>query len=249
MRYKFRMTSTAAGAAYVAYGSRFDGTYWMERDAGLTGAADGTAGIFAAWIRFNGSDGVQQTFFDSNTRLTIQKRTTNLLRFVLRDSASATKIQIDQNAASFPAIVAATGWVHILASWSNAAVGAFAHLYINDTSCATATTLAGDGAALDYTDIDWAVGGVIGSTAVVADLSEVYFNIATSLNLTTESNRRLFTTAANRPVSLGDSGQTPTGSSPIVYLKNQFSSFTSNSGTGGNFVAKGTGSILDGGTV
>ena len=56
----------------------------------------------------------------------------------------------------------------------------------------------------------------------------------------TTSNRRKFINADLTPVDLGANGQTPTGTSPTIYMTGTPTEFLNNLGTGGNFsVAQG----------
>lgn len=240
-----------ASSSYSAGSAAFDGTDWMERDAGWTGAADGTEGIFSGWINYTGGNAVAQVFVNCNTgRLSIEKRSSNTIRITLRNTSGTVVIQIDQNTSAFGTITSSTGWVHVLASWKNTSSGGRAQLYLNDTSCATLTTALLNDANIDYTDVDWSVGANVGGTAPAsAKIGEVYLNLATSLDLSVESNRRKFRSAGGAPVSLGSDGSTPTGSAPILYLKGVYSSFTTNSGTGGDMVLKGGGALTDGGSI
>lgn len=239
-RYRFRMNTANS---YTAYATQFagDGQCWLERDAGLTGAADGTRFAFSTWVNFTGGDGVAQHLLSpNNTRCKIEKRTSNLLRITAINTAAATVAQIDQNSGAVAAITAATGWVHIACSVANLSSGGYAQLYINRVSCGTLTTFLANDTSIDFTDSDWGVGGYIGgATYLTGALCEYYFNSAESIDFSSSANLDKFN-LASKPVSLGSTGATPTGTQPIVYLRTDYTSFTTNSGSGGNFVKKGT---------
>jgi hypothetical protein len=66
-------------------------------------------------------------------------------------------------------------------------------------------------------------------------LAEIYINQAAEVTDVTK-----FRTAGGAPVDLGSDGSTPSGSQPIGYFKSIFSSFTVNSGSGGNYTKEGT---------
>ena len=52
-------------------------------------------------------------------------------------------------------------------------------------------------------------------------------------------NRRKFIDPNKDPVDLGEAGQFPTGTSPLVFLANPTASWQTNLGTGGNFTENG----------
>jgi len=232
-------------ASYPPYATTFagDGQCWMERDAGLTSAADSIHFTISVWLNFSAGNGVsQQILRRNNTRVQVEKRTSNLFRILLLDAASgATVAQIDQNSTNVAAITSSTGWIHLLCSVRNASSGGFAQLYINDTECATLTTFLANDSAIDFTDTDWAVGALVGGTLYFQGaMSEFYYSDSESIDLSVEANRRKFRSAGGDPVDLGSDGSTPTGNAPRIYLKSIYSSFTTNSGTGGNFTKYGT---------
>lgn len=115
-------------------------------------------------------------------------------------------------------------------------------------------TNAGESITLQIGYGTWASGGVITPTyvynvtnATYGDtpknlfdgcLAEMWFN-TTFMDFTVAANRALFI-SGGYPVNLGSNGQTPTGSSPLLYLKSAANSVGTNSGTGGNFTTNGT---------
>lgn len=230
-------------SGYAALATQFagDGQCWMESDAALTGAADGLKCIISMWLNFTGGNATQQVIFYPNTgRLVVQKTTGNLLRVDIQDNLGVLSVRIDQDSGKVAAITSSTGWVHLLISVDNTLAAGYAQMYINNTEAANVVTFLASGVNLDFTDVDWAVGDITGGgLPITAAVSEFYFNIATSLDMTNSANRALFI-AGGKPVSLGSDGSTPTGAQPIVYFRSLFSSFTTNSGSGGNFVKKGT---------
>lgn len=230
-----------AQAQYVAYSATFagDGQCWLERDANLTGNADGNAGTVSVWVDFSGLDATTQYFFWSGAgKFTLVKRTTNLLRLVCSDAGSTVLVQLDQNAAQVAALTAAQGWHHIMASWDRS-VDDKAFLYIDGVSCATITTFLStteDTDPINYsTDmLDMTIGATTsGNTPLAGCLSELYISYTFS-DLSDASVRARFYSADGPPGDL--SGY----NSPIVYLKGEGAGFIVNSGSGGNFVKKGT---------
>lgn len=71
-------------------------------------------------------------------------------------------------------------------------------------------------------------------------LAGIWVGCGQYLDLSIEANRRKFADAAGRPVKeLGADGSTPTGTTPDIYLKQNYLSFGLNEGTAGNFVVYG----------
>lgn len=233
-------------ASYTPYATQFagDGQAWLERDSGLTGAVDTATGfIFSCWVKFTAGDGVEQTLIKSSSQNTfsVTKRTTNLIRIVIKNASNTPVVQLDQASGSVAAILAGSGWHHIIASANNVSSSGFAQLYIDGVSCGTQTTFAASGAGLDFVEADWGIGASVGGTLPLqGDLSELFLISGSSLDLSVASNLQKFRSTGGKPVSLGTDGTTPTGTAPLVYLRSAYDSFTTNSGTGGNFVKYGT---------
>lgn len=78
-------------------------------------------------------------------------------------------------------------------------------------------------------------------------LAEVWLMPGTYMDLTVAANRRKFRTADGRPVDLGSTGSTPTGSQPPLYLSVRASGsandFATNRGSGGDFSVLGSPSL------
>ena len=95
--------------------------------------------------------------------------------------------------------------------------------------------------AIDYTQPAWGIGASsVGGLLFDGVISELYFNTAEYLDFSIEANRRLFISADGYPVDLGLSGQKPTGTAPIVYMRSPADNAGLNSGTGGDFTIYGS---------
>ena len=81
--------------------------------------------------------------------------------------------------------------------------------------------------------------GLSPANPVKMGLSEIWFD-TTFFDLSMSANRLKFIDVNGYPVNLGSDGSTPTGSQPILYLKNPAASVGTNSGSGGNLTANGT---------
>jgi hypothetical protein len=116
-------------------------------------------------------------------------------------------------------------------------------MYIDDADDEKAGTLQTD-AVIDYTRANHTIGAETGGASKLnASIAEVYINYAEYIDITIEANRRKFIGANGKPVSLGDDGSIPTGTSPIVYFSvkqgDAATVFATNKGTGGNYTITG----------
>ena len=217
-------------------GVAYDGTTsFLTRDAGLTGAADGKEGTFSAWIKItegHDSGAILASVSalaggSGRTRFTLGSGTREFQ--VIGVNSSNTTILDIISTIELPAGV----WNHVLCSYDLTDTGN-RHLYVNDADNLTVNTYTND--TIDYTLPDWGVGGLPdGSGLFEGSLAEVWFE-PTYIDLSIEANRRKFISANGRPVDLGADGSTPTGSAPIVYLKND----ETNLGDGEGFTLNGT---------
>jgi len=121
------------------------------------------------------------------------------------------------------------------------------YLYIDGVS-----RLAGGGTytndTIDFTKSDHVVGADTGGTSGSrwnGKIGQLWIAPGRDMDLSNGTNRAKFYDSG--PVDLGSTGDAPTGTAPIIFLKNIYSSFNTNSGTGGNFTV--TGALTDGGTV
>ncbi len=123
-------------------------------------------------------------------------------------------------------------------------------------------TVAGNSMFFNNTDVtvntqqstsseDITIGGYVGGDDgtnpdhwFVGDLFHFWMHLDGYLDLTTESNRRKFITADDKPVDLGADGSTPTGSVPNAYYRvaagAATSTFANNLGSAGNATLTGT---------
>lgn len=223
----------------------FDGTDYMTTSAGLTGASDGKQGTVSMWFRLDGGDGTAlflmqgaTTVGGTTSRFRVRRNvTTNLLEVVGLNAAGSTILTLT----SATAYTAAATWRHLLASWNLAT--AAGHLYITDVDdLAGGATLTDD--SIDYTLADWAIGATAGGTALFDGcIAEVYFALE-YIDISVTGNRRKFISSTGKPISLGSTGNFPTGTAAIVYQHidngEAVAGFATNSGTGGDFAITGT---------
>jgi len=135
--------------------------------------------------------------------------------------------------------------VHLLFGF-NLAVGGARSIYINDVADLVENTFTDD--TIDYTTGNDGIGVGAkedGTVKVNADIADLWLDDS-YIDFTIEANRRLFIDPNGNPVDLGEAGQFPTGSSPIVFLSGATSAWHTNLGTGGGFTENGA--LTDGGS-
>lgn len=215
----------------------FDGSAdFFARGGGLTGAADGQLGILSVWLK--PTDFLGFPFSAQSDRVSFDIPA-GQPRIILRNSSNA--IVLNMFASSVELVT--NDWQHILMAWDTSA-SLLADLYIDDVSITTTISPQIEG-TVDYTLTDWTVGARIGGVSHYNGcISELYFNSAEYLDITSQTNRRKFIDASGDPVDLGADGSTPTGTAPIIYLPNAFGSFGTNAGSGGNFTEDGGSSVV-----
>lgn len=221
---------------YIPSAILFDGTTdFMLRGGVLTGALDGTDGIFSALVRTDGGDGLARAIFiDNASRVRIDHNSVNQFRVTMVTSAGATILLVMSSA-----YLAGAAYRHLLVSWSLVATPVV-HLYVDDVSdlAVTTTLLAGD---IDYTRPEWGVGArTTGAGFYPGAFADPYFAPGQFLDFSVVANRRKYIDAAGNPVFLGVSGEEPTGNPANVYLRGAQTDQGLNSGTGGDFTSQAT---------
>ncbi len=214
--------------------SRYDGTNDFQlRGADLTGNADSKQLIFSVWAKFNGGDGVIQTFVrNAVSNLIITKGSINQIVVVANNVSSVQILRIESGASQV--IIADGNYHHILCS-VDLGTPSSARLFIDDVESSNITTFTDD--TIDFTAGEHAIGATTGTgNKMNASLSELYVNFGESLALVLD-NRRKFITGGGKPVDLGSDGRLPTGTSPIIYAPDGDAS--NNKGTGGDFTTTG----------
>lgn len=227
----------------------FDGgapSVYLTRGAGLTGAADDKELTLSTWIYINADDQIaasprilsgSTTLAGATERIVIHYSSFGL-HFIGRDASGTDVLSI-----TVDDITPYLGkWVHVLASFDLANT-AHRHIYIDDTAMPlnVSTYTNSD---MDFTLADWGVGArPDGGSRFSGALAEMWLALGTYIDLSDEANRRKFISKNGHPVSLGATGNTPTGGAPIFYLSANDGNFLDNEGTGGNFTKHGTGNL------
>lgn len=228
----------AVGGGFNPKGVRFDDVDSLQRGSDFTSNVDGKKGIFSFFIKMYVDDLNLNFFRTNNARFQIGTLDTNEINLLARDTSSNTVFSVQTAAGT---ILAANGWMHVLASWDVSSGVNDVQLYLDDAEAADNLTKNSNN-DIDYTDTTHQFRGITGNDGF--EIAEFYYNNAEYLDITLEANRRKFITADGKPVNLGNNGSLPTGSAPIVYLSlqsNTVNDFVENNGYGGDFaVSAGT---------
>lgn len=220
------LKTVSSGSGYTASATHFDANSDYLSRASFTGAADGKTGILSVRVKFEASGTIKRIFGSTGLDFMLQQLGANTIRF---ESYGTASMAIMMTSAT---TITDTAWHHILCAWDSAVAGNN-KMYI-DRVDATVTINQRNDVVCDYTLTGWNVNAATtGSWS--GDIAEVYFAPNQWLDLTNPANVLKFTGSDGKPVSLGSDG-----TAPIVYLKDAYSTFGTNSGTGGNYTVNGT---------
>ncbi len=236
-----------AGGGFTYTSTNFDANDGLTKSGGLTGIADSATGLISFWLKMNaGTDGDFERIIYNVGPFAVNRTNGDVLQIQAKNAASTDVLDIRSASDAAGQIQEADGWVHVIASWDLSTAGR-RQIYIAGVSSMNQQTFSTP-ETIDYANgNDFKIGfqsaGVLGLNALV---SEFYFTTE-YLDLSVSGNRDKFrNSATNKPVNLGANGSTPTGTQPLIYLHNSFSTFQTNLGSGGNFTV--TGALGDGGS-
>lgn len=229
-------SSSASG--YQIPLSVFDGTNdYLSRGADFTGLVDGKSGILSFWVVAGDTSGATEYLYNNTGdyfRITIN--TSGVLAVIGFPSAGGAILRLDGTAAIDDGVPH-----HIMASWDLAT--AAGHLYVDGVTDLSSSTLTNN--TIDYARGNQYVGAAFNATSKFSgSLGQFYLNFNNYIDLSNSTNRAKFYNG--NPVDFGADGSTPTGSAPILFLNNVYTSFQTNLGSGGGTTLTGT--LADGGT-
>ena len=227
-----------APALYDPVPIKFDGSTYLSRGAGLTGAADADTGILSVWLRHDKAFNDQVRFVMDASGDSIQfysAHPANEQTLALYDTITQQSMALAESEGSRES----SRWRHHLMSW-DASTDTIQY-YVDDVAVGGSPVIT-TGGTIDYTQSNWFIGARDDAAQFWrGEMSDFYlFAGGSFLDLTTTGNRRKFIDANKRPVSLGADGSTPMGGAPIIYLNNPLATWQNNLGTGGNFTENGT---------
>lgn len=226
--------STAAPFYHATY---FDVTPSYITHAGaFTGIVDSKTFTLSFWAKTVAADDQTIEIFAISAATAAKGlyvyRASNGYLYVQCFNASNTEIW---NASGYTSqFLLADGWTHwfISANLATPAVGIYKNAVEHHNNSVGPTN--------DTINLTTSVNGYIGwlnNIKAGVRLSEVWFD--TSYTATPANWRD-----GTKPKNLGADGSGPTGSQPIVYLPNAYSTFQTNAGSGGNYTV-GAGTLID----
>lgn len=217
------------------FSARFDdASTYLQRDGVLTGASNNKLGTVSGWFKVDSGG--------TGLRIVGDNATEDLLFFtgpVLEiDAYNAAHVQILELQAN---VVVTDGvWHHFMASWDLSSPSK-RHLYVDGVDVLVPLVFTDD--AINWAQTQTSIGYDNGS-GFEGLLAELWVDNS-YIDLSLESNRLKFRTAAGKPAVLGLNGALPTGSAPLIYLRQQVPDWDVNQGSGGGFTETGT--VVDGG--
>jgi hypothetical protein len=223
----------SGGAGYTANPVNFNGTTYLLREGGLTGAVDGPNATVSFWFR-RLATGVAHNFINAqgNVRFFFGVQATNVPRIRMRNVSNVNIVEVD-----FPAVTD-SNWHHIMFARTTGAAHAYLDGVVDTVDLNTADSI-------DWTLTNWSIGAQVdGLVPLDGDLADVWVDDV-YIDLSQAANRAKFFLGGG-PVNLGTDGSTPTGSAPLIFLSGPTSNWHVNLGTGGGFTELG--SLVDGTT-
>ena len=241
------MAVAGAAASYEANGVDWNGSSYLNRTSSLR--SDGGQFTLSVWFKKDSSSSggslyhhAMNGFYGAYPAIYLTVNTNEAVSFDLNSYTGSLLL-----ARGSGNNVAINGqWNHWMGSWN----GTSGHVYINGTSYAPSSLSSG---TIPWSSglIDMRVGGTSVYTPFNGSMAEFYLNDV-YIDLSQASNREKFYDAQNLPVSLGDNGELPTGSTPLVYFKLNYNdgvgNLGNNLGSAGNYTVTGSGQT-DGGIV
>ena len=201
----------------------------------LANTVNSNKGTYSIWLRFRGGDGQTQLLSVAQVVAIggVLRESSNRFRFLMQNCAGIPLLDMQ----STNAYTAASGWVHVLASWDLA--NDKADLYVDDVEDRAASPGILDG-NICYASVKWGIGGLVNGQ-LEADVAELYAALGTYIDLSQTANRRKFITEQKRPADLGPGCTTPTGAAPTGCFVGDTAAWFTNKGDAGGMNVEGNG--------
>ena len=199
----------------------------------LANVTDSPRGTYSVWLRFHAGDGQLQMLSVAQVVGVggVVRTAANQFELLMQDCLAVPLLDM-RSAGTY---TAASGWVHLLASWDVTA--GRAQLYVGDAVDQQANPGIAPG-NICYASLRWGIGG-LSSGQLDADVAELYADLGTSLDLRIDTNRRAFSDAAGKPVDLGPQCSAPAGHVPTGCFTGAAATWFMNQGTGKGFTLGG----------
>jgi len=238
-----RRAVSASPSSFTYYATAFAGgaNDYLTRGAAITGATDSKLGLLSFWIKMgattdNNDYNIMSSGPDIGGHISFGISRSgglgNAIRILGRNTIG--DIRVDLRSLS-GTVAEASGWVHVLCSWDTSN-SANKYLYINNTASLSVGDFITD-AIVDFSEpSQWYFpAGNGGGGPLKGSICEFYFTTPASFfDISNSANRAKFI-SGGKPVNLGADGSTPTGTQPLIYFHNDYTSFGTQQGSGGNF--------------
>ncbi|MFM7851298.1 MAG: hypothetical protein ACKO96_05105 [Flammeovirgaceae bacterium] len=226
----------------------FNGTSYLTKSGGFSSAVSSNAFIFSFWIKLNTSI-IGTPYFLSMVNaagnveiIRLRFLSNTIIECRITDEASAS------NFVQFQGIFATTivnNWHHVLIRTVLSGTDtADLQIYIDDVNATDGLSWGGNGVS----SIPYNASGTVtiasflgagGTTMQDMCVAEAWIATTGIDTLTQEATRRKFIDTNKKPVKLGDNGQLPTGSVPLLYLSSDLATWNINKGYGGGMTVQG----------
>lgn len=222
--------------AYTANAVRFDGiSDSITRASQLDGVSDSKLLTVSCWLKRETFTGTSAIFdIGGNGTGGVQVPAPNIQ---IRNSSNNDVINTSGTTA-----LTLGDWDHLLISF-DLTNSSKRHVFINGVEDGPIyNTYSNDN--MDFTQANLFICRLTSSSVrYKGDIADLYINLGTYIDPTVTANLRKFIDVAGKPVNLGETGEKPTGSSPIIYLSKRDSEvandFATNKGTGGTLTLVG----------
>lgn len=242
----------APGATPLDYGTTppvwaanavsFSGSSYLQRLTTFTGAANSPRGIISFWTKNAPGYSFQSliTYGDEGIDgggLGDFYRSASYNKLYVYDAA------LNAFLMGGNLTTPTNAWFHVIAAWDTTQGATAQRIYIDDVADSrrvgswTAATIL---QAFNSCHVGRYVYAGAQYGTLTGDLSELYYAPGQWLDLTDANQRLKFRSSTGKPVDLGASGATPTGTPPMLYLRAGAATYGANSGSGGDMVRVGT---------
>lgn len=210
--------------------------------------APSVTGIFSAWVRFDEYAEDNREIFKS-TQFIEGAFAAEISASYFSDSGEnawtfsiVTPTGKYAGATAYVNLIPPTNWAHMLVTWDLSLVGGVdeeksIRIFIDGEELASGLEVYD----APYDNIDWNtwVWDTEIGTSIHGGLAEIYFAPSAWLDLDVSANVEKFRSVAGKPVSLGTTGELPTGSIPHLYLTGPVAAELINKATGSTFYMLG----------
>jgi len=208
---------TAPPASFTAKAAAFESTNleYIRRTSTVTGIADSSVFTFSCHVRMDTNDGSERFLMSvgdaSVLRLGIARTATNFIEVYGLSSAGSLRVNVISSGTT---VTTASGWVHVVIVVDTSSTS-LCKIYLDGVEQTYSTRTVGAG-VIDLAPATWRYSVATSSSTTPSvtlggALSEVWLD-----DVYLDDPTQFAT--AGVPISLGATGQLPTGSAPAFYL-------------------------------